>query len=91
MSRKASKQRETAPKPRVRLASDDQTAAIGEDFPRGIAQPALRALAAAGLTTLEQLTRVTREELAQMHGMGPKAIETLRGALKANDQDFRPG
>jgi hypothetical protein len=79
------------PKPRVRLASDDQTAAIKGNFPRGIAQPALRALAAAGLTTLGHLTLVTREELSQMHGMGPKAIETLRGALKANDQDFRQG
>jgi hypothetical protein len=85
MERKPLKKRETASKLRVRLASDDQSAAIREDFPCGIAQPALRALAAAGLTTLEQLTRVTREELSQMHGMGPKAIETLRGALKAND------
>ena len=91
MERKPLKKRETASKPRVRLASDDQTAANMGNFPRGIAQPALRALAAAGLTTLGHLTRVTREELSQMHGMGPKAIETLHAALKANGQDFRQG
>lgn len=51
------------------------------DLPAGIAQPALRALAGAGYFQLDQLTRVTEEELKQLHGVGPKALEILRRAL----------
>jgi DNA-binding transcriptional regulator YiaG len=58
------------------------------DFPPGLAQPALRALDAAGYTRLEQLTTVTEAELRGMHGMGPKAIEQLRQALAVRGQSF---
>jgi uncharacterized protein YdhG (YjbR/CyaY superfamily) len=75
--------------PRLRLASDEQTAAIKDNFPAGIAQPALRALFAAGLTTLEQLSDVTAEQLAELHGMGPKAIKTLRAGLNQRGMDFK--
>ncbi len=51
-------------------------------FPRGVGAPALRALAAAGLTTLEQVANVTAAELLQMHGMGPKAVRILGDALR---------
>jgi hypothetical protein len=76
-------------KPRLRLASDRQTDSIKDNFPRGVAKPALRALFAAGLTTLDQLTRIREDELAALHGMGPKAIESLRAALMAKGLDFR--
>ena len=46
------------------------------DFPSGLSQPALRALAGAGLTSLQTLTRVSEAELKQLHGMGPKGIDT---------------
>lgn len=72
-----------------RLASDAQTDAINRNFPAGIARPALRALVAADLTTLEQLTTISEVELSQLHGMGPKAIETLRAGLRAQGLDFR--
>ncbi len=75
--------------PRLRLASDAQTAAIQANFPSGIAQPALRALVAAGFTTLDQLAQVTEEQLAKLHGMGPKAIRTLRAALNQRGLDLK--
>jgi len=61
------------------------------DFPSGLSQPALRALAGAGLTSLQTLTRVSEAELKQLHGMGPKGIDTLRRALAAQGLSFRNG
>lgn len=58
------------------------------NFPR-IGAPATRALEAAGYTNLKQLTRVTEAELAQLHGMGPKALGILREALKAQGLAFK--
>lgn len=78
-------------KPRLRLASDRQTDSIQDNFPRGVARPALRALYAAGLTTLDHLTQVSEAELTALHGMGPKAISLLRAALVARGLDFRKG
>ncbi len=59
-----------------------QTTAMREAFPRGLGAPALRALAAAGLTSLERVATVTESELLRMHGMGPKAVRILRDALR---------
>lgn len=50
-------------------------------WPKGVAAPARRALAAAGYHRLEDLTAVTVADLAQLHGMGPKALGVLREAL----------
>ena len=61
----------------------------GTDFPRGIGNPATQALKAAGYTQLQQLTKVTEAELAQLHGMGPKALGILREALKASGWSFK--
>lgn len=58
------------------------------DLPAGLAQPARRALAGAGYTRLEQLTQVTEAEVAQLHGIGPKALSLLRGALAAQGLSF---
>ncbi|MGV3484598.1 MAG: DNA-binding protein [Planctomycetaceae bacterium] len=77
-------------KPELRLASDRQTDSIKDGFPSGVARPALRALAAAGLTSLAHLTRVSEQDLASLHGMGPKAISLLRAALVAKGLNFRP-
>lgn len=76
-------------KPRLRLTADRQTDSIRDNFPPGVARPALRALFAANLSTLDQLTRVSESELAALHGMGPKAISLLRAALQAKGLDFR--
>jgi len=58
------------------------------DFPVGLAAPAQRALAAAGITRLEQLTRFSEADLMQMHGIGPKALELLRQTLAAKGLYF---
>lgn len=75
--------------PCKRLASDAQTAAIKNNFPSGIAKPALRALFAAGFTTLDQLAQTAEDQIAQLHGMGPKAINTLRAALNQRGLEFQ--
>jgi len=68
-----------------------QTPQRGSDFPK-IGSPATRALEAAGYTHLKQLTKVTEAELAQLHGMGPKALGILREALGEKRLSFaEPG
>lgn len=59
------------------------------DFPK-LAAPARRALANAGYTHLAQLAAVSEAELAQLHGMGPNALNTLRQALHEQGLDFAP-
>jgi DNA-directed RNA polymerase alpha subunit len=51
-----------------------------DDLPR-ISAPALRALHNAGYTTLQQLANTPRRELAELHGMGPKALTIIEQAL----------
>jgi ERCC4-type nuclease len=57
------------------------------DLPK-LAAPAQRALAAAGYTSLKQLSKVSESELKQLHGIGPNAIEQLRRALSAKGLSF---
>jgi hypothetical protein len=61
----------------------------GSDLPK-LASPARRALAGAGITRLDQLTRMTEAELLLLHGMGPNAIKTLRLALQEKGLSFLP-
>lgn len=58
------------------------------DLPDGLASPARRALAGAGYSRLEQLTEISEDELKQLHGMGPKALEQLRNALVSRGLSF---
>ncbi len=58
------------------------------DFPK-ISQPALRALHGSGCFRLEHLTRVSEEDLSELHGMGPKALKILRGALEEKGLAFK--
>lgn len=58
------------------------------DFPKGVAQPALRALFGAGYTRLEQLTAIQEADLMKLHGMGPKALSLIRDALNARGLSF---
>lgn len=53
------------------------------ELPSGLSEPARRALAGAGMTTLEDVAALTETELMKLHGMGPKALQTLRRALAA--------
>ena len=46
-----------------------------------IGAPATRALNAAGYTSLGQLAGVPKEQLAKLHGVGPRALRILEAAL----------
>lgn len=58
------------------------------DLPTGLSKPAQRALAGAGFSHLEQLTRVSEPEILALHGMGPKAMQLLREALAEKGWSF---
>lgn len=58
------------------------------DLPDGLAAPARRALAGAGISRLEHLTKFTQAEVEGLHGIGPNALERLRRALRANGMSF---
>ena len=54
-----------------------------------LAAPAQRALAAVGVRRLNDLTKFSEAEIKGWHGIGPNAIEQLRGALKEQGLNFR--
>ena len=58
------------------------------NLPPGLAKPAQRALANAGYVQLKDLTKLSEAEVKQLHGMGPKALDQLRRALRANGLSF---
>ncbi|WP_327205102.1 DNA-binding protein [Paenibacillus sp. Soil750] len=60
-------------------------------LPRGVAAPARRALAGAGVTKLHDFTQITETELMKLHGMGPKARDIIREELAAKGLSFKPG
>ena len=60
------------------------TGPVNTGLPTGLGAPATRALLAAGYTDLRRLAGVPEAELAQLHGVGPKALTRLRAALEAN-------
>ena len=43
--------------------------------------PARGALEHEGITTLTELSRYSEREILKLHGVGPKSLPTLRGAL----------
>ncbi len=53
-----------------------------------LAAPAMRALKAAGLTTLDKLAQTSEADLLALHGMGPNAMARVRSALKAKGLSF---
>ncbi|MEV2220682.1 DNA-binding protein [Nocardia vinacea] len=60
------------------------------DLPAKLGKPAERALAAAGIHRLADLTAWTERDLAALHGVGPTAIAELRTALAERGQSFAP-
>jgi len=59
-------------------------------FPGGMSGPALRALANAGITSLDVLARWSHTELVALHGMGPKGVRLLEDALAQRSRRLRP-
>lgn len=60
------------------------------DLPAGIGRPATSALVQIGVTTLEQVARMSRKELLDLHGVGPKAVRILEGVLAERGLSFEP-
>ncbi len=60
-----------------------------EGFQSLLAAPARRAMENAGIHTLVQLAAYTESEIAHLHGMGPNAIQKLKGAMAANKLSFK--
>jgi predicted Fe-Mo cluster-binding NifX family protein len=56
--------------------------------PKGLAKPAHRALAGAGVTNLEALAGRREADIAALHGMGPNGMKVLREALAARGLSF---
>ena len=54
----------------------------GNDLPAGLAAPARRALAGAGVETLDQLGKLSEAELRKLHGVGPNAVKLLLEAVR---------
>jgi hypothetical protein len=61
------------------------------DLPIKLAQPARRALTAAGIRQLKQLTKLDESEVKRLHGIGPNVLEQLRRALRARGFSFADG
>jgi len=59
------------------------------DFPEKLGAPALRALANAQIYSLKELSNYSEKEIADLHGMGPKGVKLLAGALKEKGLTFK--
>lgn len=58
-------------------------------FPKGLAKPALRALDAEGIRSLEDLKGISEKELLKLHGIGKRAMETLKAAMEEEGLSFK--
>jgi predicted flap endonuclease-1-like 5' DNA nuclease len=68
------------------VSTRDVPAQIGDLPPIG--RPATSALLTAGITTPAQVATRSRRELLDMHGVGPKAVTILTGALAEHGLTF---
>lgn len=71
------------------MTGEPQNARTG--LPRGIGQPATRALNGAGIVYLEDLTSWSEAELRALHGAGPKAIRLIQAALVERGLSLKSG
>ena len=78
-----------APAGRVGGVGRDDGPMSASDLPR-IGAPATRALAAIGITRLDQVADRSEAELLALHGVGPRAIRILREALDQHGRSLRP-
>lgn len=58
------------------------------NLPAELSAPARRALALAGCTRLEHVAQMTEAEVAELHGIGPRALEALHRAFAASGLSF---
>jgi DNA-directed RNA polymerase alpha subunit len=55
-----------------------------DDLMMRLASPAQRALQEKGIKTLEQLSKLTEEEVFELHGIGKNALTKIKKVLKKN-------
>jgi hypothetical protein len=67
---------------------NDQPDRQATNLPAGLSAPAQRALAGAGIGSLEQLARMREADVKGLHGIGPNALRNLHSALEANGLSF---
>jgi len=77
--------------PSLTVLEENSVTQQESDLPIGLSAPARRALIGAGYLQLEQLTRLSEDELKQLHGVGPNAINLLRRALEAKGLTLAEG
>ena len=53
-----------------------------------LAKPAQRALANAGIKTVEQLAELSEAEFMQLHGIGKNALQTIKAAMQEHKLSF---
>jgi hypothetical protein len=53
-----------------------------------LSQPAQRALANAGVTTLQQLSQLTEKQFLSLHGVGKGSLPVVKAALAAENLAF---
>lgn len=58
------------------------------EFLLKLAKPAQRALANAGITSLQQLAKYSEEEIALLHGIGPNALRQIKQAFQEKGLSF---
>jgi len=68
--------------------SDNQPE-IKNSLPKGLSNPAQRALFGIGITDLRQLSNFSLTEIKKLHGMGPKGIKILIEALEKQNLTFK--
>jgi hypothetical protein len=59
------------------------------EFPLSIGKVAARELALAGYTRFEHLTRVSRDSLRAIHGVGSKSLDILEEELKKRGLGYK--
>ena len=65
-----------------------KTTSTGTDLPK-LAAPAQRALAAAGVRYLQDLTKFSEAEVKGWHGIGPNALKQLRRTMDEKGLSFK--
>lgn len=53
-----------------------------------LGNPAQRALANAGIKTVEDLAKLTKKQVMGLHGVGPSSLPTLQAALAEKGLSF---
>lgn len=60
-----------------------------DGFHSVLSAPARRALENTGITTLQQLSKFTEEEILKLHGMGKASLPNMRKALTEKGLSFK--